>query len=66
MKLKLNKKKLKNLSKDNQVLPNDMTPEVGGGMAYQVPNLSEFCHSQTGCTLQCNSNNEYCSRAGSC
>ena len=31
MKLKLNKKKLKNLSKDSKVLPSDMTPQVGGG-----------------------------------
>lgn len=32
MKLQLNKKKLKNLSKDAQILPNDMTPNVAGGM----------------------------------
>jgi len=31
MKLKLNKKKLKNLSKDNKALPANMTPQVGGG-----------------------------------
>jgi hypothetical protein len=31
MKLQLNKKKLKNLSKDNQALPMDVTPQVGGG-----------------------------------
>jgi len=31
MKLKLNKKKLKNLSKDSNILPADMTPQVGGG-----------------------------------
>ena len=31
MKLQLNKKKLKNLSKDAQILPNDMTPNVAGG-----------------------------------
>ena len=31
MKLKLNKKNLKNLSKDNQILPADMTPQVAGG-----------------------------------
>ncbi len=31
MKLKLNKKKLKNLSKDNNVLPAEMTPQIGGG-----------------------------------
>ena len=31
MKLQLNKKKLKNLSKDAQVLPAAATPKVGGG-----------------------------------
>lgn len=31
MKLKLNKKNLKNLSKDAQVLPANMTPVVAGG-----------------------------------
>lgn len=31
MKLKLNKKKLKNLSLDNKALPADMTPNIGGG-----------------------------------
>lgn len=31
MKLRLNKKKLKNLSKDAQILPNNMTPNIGGG-----------------------------------
>ena len=32
MKLQLNKKKLKNLSKDAQILPSDMTPNIGGGV----------------------------------
>ena len=32
MKLKLNKKKLKNLSKDHQSLPADITPQIGGGL----------------------------------
>ena len=32
MKLQLNKKKLKNLSKDAQILPGDMTPQIGGGI----------------------------------
>jgi len=37
MKLQLNKKNLKNLSKDAQILPSDMTPEIGGGAsAYPV------------------------------
>lgn len=31
MKLKLNKKKLKNLSKDAQILPGKITPNVAGG-----------------------------------
>ncbi len=36
MKLKLNKKKLKNLSKDNKVLPMEMTPQIGGGRGQGV------------------------------
>jgi hypothetical protein len=31
MKLKLNKKKLKNLSKDRKSLPAEMTPQIAGG-----------------------------------
>ena len=34
MKLQLNKKKLKNLSKDAQALPEDMTPNVAGGASW--------------------------------
>ncbi|WDE14336.1 hypothetical protein [Thalassomonas haliotis] len=38
MKLELTKKKLKNLSKDAQSLPADMTPQVAGGgpTTYQL------------------------------
>jgi hypothetical protein len=32
MKLQLNKKQLKNLTNDAQVLPADMTPQIGGGL----------------------------------
>ena len=45
MKLKLNKKKLKNLSKDSNVLPADMTPQVGGGTDL----LSLQCNGTIGC-----------------
>ncbi len=31
MKLELHKKQLVNLSKDNNVLPDELTPQVGGG-----------------------------------
>jgi hypothetical protein len=34
MKLQLNKKKLKNLSKDVQILPSEMTPKIGGGALW--------------------------------
>jgi len=37
MKLKLNKKKIKNLSKDNKALPVDMTPQIGGGQRQRPP-----------------------------
>ncbi|WDE01258.1 hypothetical protein [Thalassomonas actiniarum] len=39
MKLKLNKKKLKNLSKDNKTLPMEMTDKVAGG-AKEMPNTT--------------------------
>ncbi len=35
MKLKLNKKKMKNLSKDNKAVPAEMTPMVAGGVNRQ-------------------------------
>ena len=41
MKLKLNKKKLKNLSKDQNVIPADMTPQVGGG--FRKESLEPIC-----------------------
>ncbi|SFD34502.1 hypothetical protein [Pseudoalteromonas denitrificans] len=44
MKLKLNKKKLKNLSKDSNSLPLGMTPHVGGGKNY-----SDNCESDLYC-----------------
>jgi len=39
MKLQLNKKKLKNLSKDAQILPSDMTPNIGGAGT----NVTRWC-----------------------
>lgn len=50
MKLKLNKKKLKNLSKDNKVLPVELTAQIGGGrdpvkttdMSYLCPHASQL------------------------
>ena len=42
MKLKLNKKKIKNLSKDNKTLPADMTPQIAGGFsAYGCGPISD-------------------------
>ncbi|SFD19964.1 hypothetical protein [Pseudoalteromonas denitrificans] len=51
MKLKLNKKKLKNLSKDNNALPADMTPQVGGGRYTHVCRNTLNCNrlSEDGC-----------------
>ena len=48
MKLKLNKKKLKNLSKDNNALPADMTPLIGG--ASPVP--SGECTRTLDCPIE--------------
>ncbi|SFD50152.1 hypothetical protein [Pseudoalteromonas denitrificans] len=47
MKLKLNKKKLKNLSKDNNALPAAMTPQVGGGTG--TDGQSNVCTRSVGC-----------------
>ncbi|WDD97396.1 MULTISPECIES: hypothetical protein [Thalassomonas] len=53
MKLKLNKKQLKNLSKDNKALPAAMTPQVGGGRG---PESEAFCQ---------NTNDYWCQRPSS-
>jgi len=45
MNLKLNKKKLVNLSKDAKVLPDQLTPQIGGGTAR-----TGGCASQGGCS----------------
>ena len=44
MKLVLNKKKLKNLSKDNNILPESMTPQVAGGTNHFD---SYYCDTDT-------------------
>jgi hypothetical protein len=46
--LKLNKKKLKNLSKDNQALPMDITPQVGGGITTIPPTTARYMGCLTG------------------
>ncbi|SFD37288.1 hypothetical protein [Pseudoalteromonas denitrificans] len=46
MKLKLNKKKIKNLSQDKQSLPAAMTPQIAGGVDT---NKSWFGHSECRC-----------------
>ncbi|WDE03469.1 hypothetical protein SG34_019000 [Thalassomonas viridans] len=46
MKIKLNKKKLKNLTKDQQVLPVAMTPQVGG--ADLLNTWTCRCHQSEG------------------
>ena len=54
MKLKLNKKKLKNLSKDNLVIPAEMTPQIAGGRIggfseadYKTCPATETCRCMT-------------------
>ena len=52
MKLQLNKKKLKNLSKDSQILPDNMTPNIGGGRIEEVKTndcVSCFCRPSDLC-----------------
>jgi len=43
MKLILNKKKLKNLSKDNKTVPAEMTPLVGGGARRETNHGDDQC-----------------------
>jgi len=45
MKLKLKKKKIKNLSRDNKALPAEMTPQVGGGLPPAEPDMTTECHT---------------------
>jgi len=40
MKLQLNKKKLKNLSKDTEVLPDNITPNIGGGIREVIETVN--------------------------
>ncbi|WP_440056816.1 hypothetical protein ACSLBF_18230 (plasmid) [Pseudoalteromonas sp. T1lg65] len=52
MKLKLNKKKLTNLSKDQNTLANDMTPQVVGGLK-DITDLKPIIKPCTGCVSTC-------------
>ena len=45
MKLKLNKVQLKNLSNDEKVLPNALTPQVAGGRAIVEGTHYDFCET---------------------
>lgn len=49
MKLQLNKKKLKNLSKDNKALPMDVTPQVGGGSGIRCNEFRTIACMSIGC-----------------
>lgn len=52
MKLKLNKKSVKNLSKDNKALPVNATPAVAGGFnSLQCDTTSDFCQRPTTYTM---------------
>ena len=55
MKLRLNKKKLKNLSKDNEQLLAEMTVQVAGGGAGRGDDYSNFCNTINAQTCQCES-----------
>ncbi|WDE02113.1 hypothetical protein [Thalassomonas actiniarum] len=48
MKLTLNKNKLKNLSKDYQALPAELTPNIGGGQPMMLAKDTgpSFCTQQ--------------------
>ncbi len=53
MKLELHKKQLVNLSQDAQVLPNELTPQIGGGAITQqwCPEPSAHNPNQHGCPV---------------
>ncbi|WP_281555886.1 hypothetical protein [Thalassomonas sp. RHCl1] len=53
MKLKLNKNKLKNLSKNDKGMPAEMTPQVAGGGAGRGDDYSNFCNTIDAQTCQC-------------
>ena len=55
MKLKLNKKKLKNLSRDNNVVPAEMTPQIAGGTLDDLRPACQFTFINSGCymTMYC-------------
>lgn len=61
MKLTLNKKKLKNLSKDAQVLPSDMTPNIGGGITAAA--TCEATTTQEPTVVNCNTD-QFCNNSG--
>ncbi|WP_440054474.1 hypothetical protein ACSLBF_16755 [Pseudoalteromonas sp. T1lg65] len=56
MKLKLNKKNMKGLSKDRAVLPSDVTPKVGGAWDPNWTQPAWRCMSYLGCI----SNRDHC------
>jgi len=64
MKLKLNKKKIKNLSKDNAILPNDFTPQIGGGLGRTIITKDVFCGATGSCG--CDSANRNCTVTNTC
>lgn len=49
MKLKLNKKKMKSLSKDNKIAPSYITPQVAGGenpaTNFEICDGTGWCHT---------------------
>jgi hypothetical protein len=52
MKLELNKKQLVNLSQDAEVLPNELTPQVGGGaVTGWCPEPSVDSPNRPGCPI---------------
>ena len=58
MKLKLNKTKLKNLSRDNNAVPAEMTPQIAGGAVHDGGKGDEECkftYVNSGCywTMYC-------------
>ncbi|SFD27404.1 hypothetical protein [Pseudoalteromonas denitrificans] len=70
MKLKLNKKKIKNLSRDMKTLPENLTPQIGGAMENPSDQCSINCSINNCWTDTCWTNTcqitQYCNKTDLC
>ncbi|MBE0368563.1 hypothetical protein J8L98_24270 [Pseudoalteromonas sp. MMG013] len=62
MKLKLNKKKVKNLSRDIKAIANDMTPQVAAGAGNWFTQERDFCEAPTVSCRRCYNDTSGCTK----